>query len=304
MSSITTPYPATSTSDEWMEAQHAKQTITLNLSDGPLVVDVWEPRRKSDDLPILLVHGWGGSGSYWARTAHALSETALVIVPDLPGTGRSQPVRKAQSMFDQTDALASVLDEFELAQVNVVGHSMGSAMSLLLTDKYPDRVSRLILTSLAFFLNETQQQIYKTVMGAFNVVMGFRPNWLVNVPGLSYAMASRYFYRVPRDERVLRQGFLDYLELDAATARKCADDAVSPAIPEAGARIQTLTLLIACRQDRVMPVNNVAYTVDTIPNCQLHWIEKCGHLPMVEKPDEYLAVVRAFLALSVPAATE
>ena len=61
--------------------------------------------------------------------------------------------------------------------------------------------------------------------------------------------------------------------------------------------MQVPSLLVACRQDQVMPVENVDYSVSVIPDCQLHWIEECGHLPMVEKADEYMAILHDFLHL-------
>jgi pimeloyl-ACP methyl ester carboxylesterase len=279
---------------------HTKQTLTLNHARGPLVVDVWEPRRPTGEPPVLLIHGWGGTGSYWRQTAHALSETVRVIVPDLLGTGRSQPVRKAQNMFDQVASLIDMLDELEIDRVQVVGHSMGGAMTLLLADAQPERVERIVLTSLCFFMTETQELIYRGAMSLFKLSMGFRSPWLATVPFMPQLMATRYFYRIPSDPKLLRQGLLDYLELDAKTAVACANDAANPAITAAGARVRTPTLLVACRQDRVMPVENVNFTVETIPNCELRWIDKCGHLPMVEKPEEYLQILRDFLRLGAP----
>ena len=59
-----------------------KKTITLKQASGPVVVDIWPARKPSGATPILLIHGWGGSGSYWQDTARRLSETVQVIVPD------------------------------------------------------------------------------------------------------------------------------------------------------------------------------------------------------------------------------
>lgn len=278
-------------------AQRIKQTHTIKHVSGPLVVDVWQANTPTNNPPILLIHGWGGSGSYWHQTAFALSATTKVIVPDLPGTGRSQPVTTAQNMFDQVETLRYIIDYFELDRIQVVGHSMGSAMALLLTDAEPQRVERLVLTSLSFFVTDMQERIYRGVMQVFKTTLAFRPPWLVLVPGVQHMMATRYFHNVPNNAALLRQGLTDYLELDAKTAIACAENAPHRAIPEAGARVQVPTLLIACRQDRVMPVENVDYTVETIPNCQLRWIEDCGHMPMIEKADEYMAILRGFLQL-------
>lgn len=280
--------------------QQDQRTLTLARPAGPFVVDIWEPRSPSaTEVPsILLIHGWGNAGDYWRDTAQELAATARVIVPDLPGAGRSLPVRTPQTMFDQVATLVDLLDTLELKRVQVVGHSMGGAMALLLADARPALVERLVLTSTCFFLNEQQQKLYRLIMQVTYLTMRFRPRWLADLPLAARLMATRYFYRVPNDDELLRRGFVDYLTLDLPTAIACAENACDPTIPAAGARIQVPTLLIACRQDQVMPVGNVDYTVQVIPNAQARWIDECGHLPMVEKPVEYLALLREFLRLS------
>lgn len=288
---------ATPISDEPMNSARRVRTLTFNWPSGPFVVDIWEPQRATDAPPILLIHGWGGSGTYWQELARELSASARVIVPDLPGTGRSQPVTAPQNMFDQVATLSRLLEELNLKQVQINGHSMGGAMTLLLADAQPDRVSRLALTSTCFFLNEQQERTYRAIMEITYLTLRFRPSWLPAVPGIERFMGARYFYRLPDNQRLLRAGLVDYLELDRATAIACANNATDPAIPAAGRRVQVPTLLIACRQDQVMPVENVDYTAQQIPNCDVHWINRCGHLPMVEKPEEYLSIMREFLDL-------
>lgn len=274
-----------------------KETITIDHKSGPLVMDIWYPGHPTTALPILLIHGWGGTGSYWEKTARALGATNHVVVPDLPGTGRSQPVRRPQDMFDQVATLADILHQLKLDRVQIVGHSMGSAMGLLLADAHPDKVDRLVMTSMCFFLNEAQEKVYHSIMKFMHLTMRFRPDFLSSIPGVSRLMGMRYFYRFPDDPAILQQGLKDYLELDYETAVACADDACSPKIPKAGGRIQAPVLLVACRQDQVMPVENVDYTAGIIPDCQVRWLDRCGHLPMVEKPDEYLAILQEFLQL-------
>jgi pimeloyl-ACP methyl ester carboxylesterase len=117
------------------------------------------------------------------------------------------------------------------------------------------------------------------------------------MPGTVNMMAQQYFYRVPKGNPMLKRGLLDYLELDAATAIACAHDATDDAIPRSGANVHVPVRLIACRQDQMMPLENVDYTLDIIPDCDVRWIEECGHLPMVEKPDEYNGLLRDFLHL-------
>ncbi|NJN92581.1 MAG: alpha/beta hydrolase [Anaerolineales bacterium] len=274
-----------------------KQTVTLNRPQGPLVVDVWPARTPGAVTPVLLIHGWGGTGSYWQSTARSLSQTARVYVPDLPGTGRSQPVWPAQDMFAQVASLNSMLDAFGLDKVQVVGHSMGAAMAVLLADLAPERVERLALTSMCFFLNKQQMELYTSIMSFIQLGMRVRYEWMASLPGLPQMIATRYFYRIPRDKALLRQGFLDYLQLDFDTAVACANNATDPRIEAAGAQIKVPTILIPCRQDQVMPLENVEYSAQRIPDCQVRWIDQCGHLPMVEKPAQYMAILHNFLKL-------
>lgn len=275
----------------------SRRTQQLDRPCGPFVYDLWDAVEPSGATPILLLHGWGGTGSYWEETARTLAQTVSVIVPDLPGTGRSQPVYRAQNMYDQVASIAALLDHLALERVQIVSHSMGSAMSVLLTAQRPDLVERLVLTSLTFFMTQTQENIYHEVMRFFKMSMRFRPDWLAHVPGISKMMATQYFHKLPQDRAILQRGLRDYLELDGPTALACAMNATDPQIREAGEQIAVPTLMIVARQDNMMPLENVDYTAQIIGDCQVRWIEECGHLPMVEQPEIYQAYLRDFLVL-------
>lgn len=271
------------------------QTIVLQRTDGPLVVDLYQPPADHEPLPVLLVHGWGGSGRYWSSLIARLDQRYRFIVPDLPGVGRSLPVRRAYSMADQVAAIEALLDHLQLRRVQLVGHSMGGALGMLLAAKRPELIERLVLTSICLFRNERERRSFVLITRMLALSMRLRAPWMADVALLRQSSARRYFYRVPQDEAILRAGFLDYLLMDRATAVASAHSAASPAIPAAAARVQCPTLLIAPREDQVMPVANVEYTGRVIPGCTIRWIEQCGHLPMVEQPDQYAALVDGFL---------
>ncbi|MEO0562086.1 MAG: alpha/beta fold hydrolase, partial [Chloroflexota bacterium] len=280
------------------QTRRIKRTYTFERDHGPFVVDVWDARNPTANTPVMLVHGWGGTGTYWRDTAFDLSRTVKVIVPDLPGTGRSLPIHVAHDMYDQVDALEWLLDELDLERVQLVGHSMGGAMSILLTERQPRRVERVHISSMSFFASENQKRIYKAVMAAYRFTMPFRPNWLASVPYTAQIMANGYFYNIPQDEELLQAGLRDYLNLDGPTAMACARNATDDFITEAGARIDVPVMLVAPRFDHANPTENFERTAALIPNCQLVWIEDSGHLPMVEKPSEFMATLTAFLNVS------
>jgi len=271
------------------------QTLSLDDADGPLVFDVWEPGQAAAQLPVLLVHGWGASGGYWRLAAERLAETSRVIVPDLPGTGRSQPVRRPQGMFEQATALTRILDALGIDRVQVVGHSMGGAMGLLLADAAGERVERLVLTSLCLFASRAEKRTFRILSKGFRIWLRLRKTPLAALPLFSKAMTSRYFYRMPRELDLVDGLYRDFLELDEASAIACAAGATDAAIDRAATRIRVPTLIIVCRQDGLMPVGNVDYTARQIPGSCVRWMDGSGHLPMLERPDEYVRLLRGFL---------
>jgi len=96
----------------------------------------------------LLIHPMGTGAWSWMDVTGPLSARGLVIAPDLPGSGRSRPLRRSAG---GTFASAQFLDDFTAAlgieRVVVHGHSMGGLVGGLFACGVPDRVERLVLTS-------------------------------------------------------------------------------------------------------------------------------------------------------------
>ena len=269
-------------------------TIALPVDGDQMVVDCFDAAAPAN-LPVLLIHGWGGSGRNWSATIERLSDRFDMLVPDLLGFGRSVPVQRGRDIFDQVDALEMLLAHLQISRAHVVGHSAGGAVALVLAARRPELVERLALTSVGLFRSAAERNIFNAVMGLTGAFMRLRGAWMADIPFLVQQSARRYFFEIPDDPELLRAGLLDYLHMDYATALASARSAVSDAIPEAARHIQAPTLLIAAREDQSMPPANVEYTATVIPNCAIHWIERCGHLPMVERPDEYAAALGTFL---------
>src|SRR5271170_1363068 len=99
--------------------------------------------------PLLLIHGLGGSGADWAFQVAALEKRFLVIVPDLPGSGRSAPPRDGYTIEGFAAALWA-LDHLGISRINIIGFSMGGAVALEMAACRPSHVPRLgLINSLA-----------------------------------------------------------------------------------------------------------------------------------------------------------
>ena len=107
--------------------------------------------RGSGD-PLVLIHGLGSSGADWALQVPALEGRFRIIVPDLPGSGHSEPPRAGCSIPGLARALWSLLDHLGAARVNIVGFSLGGAVGLEMALQRPARVRRLaLINSLATY---------------------------------------------------------------------------------------------------------------------------------------------------------
>ncbi|MGC1213568.1 MAG: alpha/beta fold hydrolase, partial [Micromonospora sp.] len=98
---------------------------------------------------VVLLHG-GGPGasgmSNYARNVDALAQRFRVVVPDLPGYGRSsKDVDQSDPFGDLAAAVRGLLDARGIDRAHLVGNSYGGAAALRLTLDQPDRVGRLVL---------------------------------------------------------------------------------------------------------------------------------------------------------------
>jgi pimeloyl-ACP methyl ester carboxylesterase len=94
---------------------------------------------------VVLLHGYGETGDMWAPLAARLVQGHTVIVPDLRGMGlSSKPTGGFTKMNEATD-IANVLDALKVQRADVVAHDIGNMVAFAMAEKYPSRVSRLVV---------------------------------------------------------------------------------------------------------------------------------------------------------------
>lgn len=99
---------------------------------------------EGSGLPVLMVHGLGGTSNFYQVQAQTLADRFQVIRPDSAGAGRS-PVTGQISIGSHADDLAALLDQLGVSGATVVGHSMGTLVVRTLAARHPGLVSRLVL---------------------------------------------------------------------------------------------------------------------------------------------------------------
>jgi len=102
--------------------------------------------RAGAGAPLVCVHGIGVTSRYFEPLADVLASERRVLVPDLPGWGRSAKPPRALSLPELADALAAFLDAEGISSpVPLVTHSLGCQIAVELALRRPERVSALVL---------------------------------------------------------------------------------------------------------------------------------------------------------------
>lgn len=289
------------------------QFLTLNIDGQQLrmaYMDVtpkdWDGKRAA-----VLLHGKNFYGSYWENTIKALTAAGYrVIVPDQLGFGKS-----AKPDIDYSfDLLARntihLLDQLQVQQAVIVGHSMGGMLAVRLARNYPERVSRLVLEDpigledYRFFVPpQTTAQLYEIEMNM--------------TPEKYRAFVKHYFVKwQPEYERfvetrcreALSGEFPRYAKAAALTFQMIYRQPVRHEF----FLIKPPTLLVVGLKDRttvgrgrvpeVILKDKGRYDLlgkaaaKDIPNCQLVEIPGVGHIPHLEAPEQFHRALLDFLA--------
>lgn len=251
--------------------------------------------------PLLLIHGFGASTFTWRFVAPELAKSHRVIAVDLKGFGQSdKPFDGRYSVYDQAELLAQLIEDKDLRDLTLVGHSFGGGVALLLAleanQRLDGRITRLVLLdSIAF---------------PQNIPVFFR---LLDVPLVSQ-IGVRMVPPSVQARVALQIAYFDdskidpeEIELYAAPLKTAAGkhaiiysarQIVPEDIAELSERYKTIelpTLILWCDHDRIVPLEVGIKLRRTLPNSTLRLVEECGHMPQEEQPASTLALIKGFI---------
>ena len=103
---------------------------------------------SADNPTLLFLHGFMGSSADWVEIAQQFSAEYHIIIPDLPGHGRSHFSEAAHfAMPAAAQQLIDILDKENIETCTPIGYSMGGRVALFLATQFPQRVAKLLLES-------------------------------------------------------------------------------------------------------------------------------------------------------------
>jgi pimeloyl-ACP methyl ester carboxylesterase len=231
-----------------------------------------------------------------------LQEHFYCVAVDLLGFGDSDKPHDADySIPAQGKRILNIADQFGLERFALIGHSMGGQIALCTASMLaPGRITRLVSVDgvVAAKLTPAVNRVdMLVVLGRY-----FRPGyaimrWLDQFRWFAYWNHRPWFYRMDSvpfadwatDRDMAMQPALHVSAHEAGKAIRALD--LTPHLPH----ITAPTLAIFGRQDGTVPVSDGHLVEQLVPDSRLVLIEDCGHFPMVEKTDTYLAALCDFL---------
>ncbi|WP_428330907.1 alpha/beta fold hydrolase [Mucilaginibacter sp.] len=242
--------------------------------------------------PVVLIHGHPFDHTMWQPQAVALSAFYQVITPDLRGYGKSSLPENSKTSFEDyaTDVL-KLLDNLAIDSFHLGGLSMGGQVIMEIYRQAPAKIKSLIFADT--FASLDTPAVKK---GRYDAATRFENE------GMD-AYAEEAIYKMLKPEHVTEMpgvaAFVINMMKDtnpaaaaiALRARAERIDYLADVLPQ----INIPTLIIVGRQDEFTPVVMAEELKASLKNCKLAIIEDAGHMPNLEHPDEFNAIVIDFL---------
>jgi pimeloyl-ACP methyl ester carboxylesterase len=254
--------------------------------------------RVGRGQPIVLLHGFMLSHQAFSTLIPLLSQNHDVLAIDLPGFGESDrplPPRFSYELSAMADVVDEAMQVLKVSSAQVLGHSMGGGIGLTLAARHPERVERLVMSNPAIYplsLPPESAPLFWPTIGKLL--------WKRAVP--RFMLARSFRNEQVHDARSITREFLDYhwecfCRVDAressyAMMRVLARLSNSNADP---GKVRAPTLVVWGDEDRLIPISHGRRLAKTVPGARLLIVPATGHLPFLERPDEFLRQVGGFL---------
>ena len=238
---------------------------------------------------VILLHGLGGSTANWAPTIAPLARKYRVLVPDQIGFGKSDKPMLNYRVSTLVDFLDGFYKQVGVQKASLVGNSLGGFTAAAFAIAHPEKVDKLVLVDAAGFsitgdldpkvlngLNPSTRQQVKDLLS----LVFYNSQQFSNDIAIDGFLASR----VTAGDQYTIQRFIESI----GRGEDILDGKLSA--------LKHPTLIIWGREDGLTQLSMGQRFNKEIAGSRLFIIEKCGHVPQLEKPVEFNTALMKFLA--------
>ena len=219
--------------------------------------------------PFLILHGWGSNSDRWITVAEAIAQKGFkVIVPDLPGFGKSDSLTTAWNMNNYTNWLEGFVKELNLTEFYLMGHSFGGALACKVAIKHPQDVKKLFLAASASVRKRTTKKKAFRNIAKLVKKLSFLP---------FYDLFRKAFYKF-----IIRKSDYPYVD---GLMKETFTNVISEDLSQFTGFIRTPTVIIWGDKDKSTPVEDAYFMNEKIRNSKLVIIKDAGHALNKECPE-------------------
>ena len=233
---------------------------------------------KGGEQNILLLHGLLGALSNFTGIIEHFGKTHNVILPLLPIY--DMPIRKV-SVSGLVGHIQRFVDHKNYEKVHVLGNSLGGHIALLYAMEEPERIASVTLTGSSGLFESAMGTSFPK-RGNYEYIKKKAEDTFFDPAVATKELVDDIFETVNNRNKAIRI---------VATAKS----AVRHNLGDKLHSIKAPTLLIWGKNDQVTPPFVGEKFNELIENSELHWVDDCGHAPMMEHPDQFNDILEGFL---------
>lgn len=241
--------------------------------------------------PLVLIGGFSTDHTMWTPIVEILQQFYQVTVFDNRGAGQTDAPASKYSILQMANDTAVLCEVLNIKQAHFIGNSMGGFILQELARQNPQLIKTAIISNSTL----TLEAVFNIYVGAqFELLKANAP--LRSLIHASCCWAFSYDFLVKRNmlDILIEEGLNNpypftltgyegqYAAVNGFDAREWAKN------------IRVPTLVIGGDQDLIFSEPSIKLLADTIPNSSYYCFSTCGHLPMVEYPEQFSQLVRNF----------
>jgi pimeloyl-ACP methyl ester carboxylesterase len=257
---------------------------------------------------LLLIHGMAGNFENWKAVIEPLARHHTVVAPDLPGHGGSAPGAGDYSIGALAAGLRDLLVALGHERATLVGHSLGGGIAMQFSYQFPEITERLVLVSSGGLGPEVSPFLRAAALPGANLFIAATAAGASTVGAALARGLAVIGLRPNADVAEVARGYASLADPDRRAAFLAT---VRSVIGTGGQRVHagdrlylaegTPVLIIWGARDPMIPLHHGENAHEAIPGSRLEVFEGVGHLPQLEAPERFIAVLERFIAESEPA---
>ncbi|HIU33291.1 MAG TPA: alpha/beta hydrolase [Candidatus Pullichristensenella excrementigallinarum] len=242
--------------------------------------------RQGSGAPLLMLHGWGGRADSFLPAIRDFQAVRTVYAVDFPGHGNSPEPPEPWSVTEYMELIRAFIRRMGIEGTDIMAHSFGGRVALLLAATYPEAVGKMVLTGCAG-LRPKPSGKKKARTRVYRALRALADN------GLTRRLCPKTVERT-REALVQKFGSPDYRQLSPAM-RRTFNRVIAQDLQPCLRRIQASTLLIWGTEDRDTPLWMGETMEREIPDAALIRFEGAGHFAYLDRYGEFRAIAWKFL---------